>query len=268
MRSRLFWIFLFWAYVAAIILLPRSEEWRAPDIPTARAQRTDTIFQTVVQNFTTTGVTSAVRNIGQSQHQATIQFTDKPSQTCPVTVGVALVYFEGSFDGTTYFPVGYPADSIIGSQASISAQGAYPFLRINLADFPTAACNATVRYSGTLFPMTGEQGRGLITGPKRTNIGLIDTTAMGPSVIIPDNPVDPVNFPTCIFGIFLNVSAATVVTLDGTFGPMSLAANQTITIGFAGSLLYRDSGDVSISQTGTAQLSGFIRYAYCPASEF
>src|SRR5579871_4772418 len=134
----------------------------------AFAQRSDSINQSL---FNVTGVqtfplNATVRNIGQEYHRAMILFSEPLPFTgthCYASTAPVQMEFQGSFDNTTWFPLGSPL-SYVNSPASnvtpvnllppvqIEAQGAYPYLRFHIAVYDSTNCNVSVWYSGTLYP--------------------------------------------------------------------------------------------------------------------
>jgi hypothetical protein len=108
-------------------------------------QRSDTIYQTLVNNQVTPGVFSSlpINNIGQAGHALQVIL----SGTCNApTISGGLNY---SFDNVNYYGFGYQAPVTSSYYLTIQATGAYPFVIPNLTFTPTT-CTIKVYYTGVL----------------------------------------------------------------------------------------------------------------------
>lgn len=119
------------------------------------AQRTDTIYHRLFSGLQQAPTASErVRNIGQSGHMMLLLLRNAPNKTCtaPQTIDAGL---EASFDGQVWVPAGTQATvanaDINGNiVASVTAQGAYPYVRAHVRAFDTTNCRLDAWYSGTV----------------------------------------------------------------------------------------------------------------------
>jgi hypothetical protein len=96
----------------------------------------------------TSGVSSPIRNVGQSQHLIWYQFSDSGG-VCNVTT--ARVFLEGSFDGVNYFALTPRVTTLEDRIGQGLATGTFFALRVNSA-IDVFACALTVYYSGGKAP--------------------------------------------------------------------------------------------------------------------
>lgn len=131
---------------------------------TVNAQRSDTVYSTLFSGVAVATISSAVENIGQSNHQVTVLFSNAPSQTCssPAYEGE----FQYSYDNVTYAAFGTPnttnGPSNSAERAIWYATGAFPYVRFRLSTFDTTNCRATAVYSGVLGGSLNTQIQGTL----------------------------------------------------------------------------------------------------------
>lgn len=118
------------------------------------AQRSDTIYQQLVSNGSVTGVTANVNNIGQTGHQAFVLFSNASGQTCSNSAFTGQL--EYSYNTTSFTSFGSPIVATAASYVSLGfvANGAYPFVRFNVAGFDTTHCRISVWYTGTIVALS------------------------------------------------------------------------------------------------------------------
>lgn len=122
-----------------------------------QALGSDTLTVRVFDNQTVVGNSALIRNIGQSQHLLYVRLSNSGG-TCTVPVGVAtfvLIYLEGGFDGTNYFPI-TPRSMQVAASGSIYeglslANGLFPYLRARL-DSNYTNCRLDAWYTGSISP--------------------------------------------------------------------------------------------------------------------
>lgn len=119
-------------------------------------QGSQTIYTTALDGVTTYQASSAVTNIGQSNHLLSVKAINGPGGVCPNDFGW-YVAIEGSFDGTIYKSIGPPITSLVQINTSPNtltgqtyAYGAYPYVRINFASGHQNICRVSAYYTGTL----------------------------------------------------------------------------------------------------------------------
>lgn len=179
------------------------------------AQRSDTVAFRLFTNSTSAGVSSLIRNIGQSQHLFFVVASDGAG-TCTLSANGFDFYLEGSLDGTTFIPIS--ARTIVmstGATASTKqgygfANGAFPFLRARYTPHPTN-CRIDAWYSGTI-PTTAYPQL-----PKAQSTGYIPSLHRPSSAGTTVQIVNPTtNGRIVIYGLFVYNAAATAndVTLD------------------------------------------------------
>mgnify|MGYP000331643810 CR=1 FL=1 len=126
---------------------------------TGYGQQQDTVYQTVILNTKTVGVTSITRNIGQTFHLVTMIGTSGCTQ------GVSgLFSLEGSFNNSSWTAIRVAAlqpsntfNSPFWSSFTFTGQGAYPYLRFNLNSINSIGgedCRIDVYYSGNVTGST------------------------------------------------------------------------------------------------------------------
>lgn len=127
------------------------------------AQRSDTIYQTILSSSAALGPTITVNNIGQGEHTVWFRLSNAPALVC--NPQVVNIFIEGSFDNVNFFRLqGSAGDNLayIGLDGSgvleqfLSVVGAVPYIRANINSFDNVNCRITVNYSGTLFPYTSD----------------------------------------------------------------------------------------------------------------
>lgn len=239
----------------------------------ACAQRRDTIFQSLVVNQTTTGATSNVTNIGQSQHLFFVLLTNKPTLTC--SQQSVAIRIEASYDNSSgsFFPIGTPLTAVAGSGGAqlseiMVARGAFPYVRLNALAFDTTNCNLTVMYSGALAVSPPGFGIQEYTVPQigRRNI---NNATMGQIIVADKHPTDP-TLRVCMYGIYVRAMGATTISFQngaaGTLlgGPHTLATGEVYDVGWGGHIVQCASPDTDIMLNNSAnvQISGFLVFAY------
>lgn len=120
------------------------------------------VYQTLLSSVAGATASSPVRNIGQGQHIAEVAGANAPGKTC--IASVADMGFEGSFDGANWRSIGValagwlPASSGGQDRVYVRGDGVFPYVRFNVRSFDTVNCRFSVRYSGSLYPLTVESG--------------------------------------------------------------------------------------------------------------
>lgn len=131
----------------------------------------------------TNGVSTPVRNIGQSQHLIWLQFADSGG-SCGA--GSAQVWLEASYDGTTYFPLTGRLLQLDGAKsAQAVATGTYPRLRVNSAN-SQVNCSLTVWYSGSTDPAAFPQSLRHVQSGYIFASGAANSTTANPVVVNPN----------------------------------------------------------------------------------
>jgi len=118
-------------------------------------QREDTVFARVAENLVTNPfVSQPVRNIGQSSHILEVIAADVTSGSCvsPAQVDIGLEY---SYDNVTYVRASQGITRLSANEDGVITNnqyvaGAYPFVRVNVRDFPNTTCKLTLDYSGAV----------------------------------------------------------------------------------------------------------------------
>jgi hypothetical protein len=123
----------------------------------AWSQRPQTIHQLVFQNITSTRASSPVRNMGAVSHLLMVQLTSQSGRTC--SGGAVNIGLEASYDRMTWTPVGaqltgITADANGNLVGLATAQGAYPYVRVNVRSFDTTNCQLTAWYTGSQGPQS------------------------------------------------------------------------------------------------------------------
>lgn len=124
------------------------------------AQRSDTVFQTVFNNYvgnTATVDSAPINLIGQSQHVLYISLNNRTPNTC-ATSGSGMVYFLVSFDNTTFFPLtaGFQLSNNGTSLFNtIYAYGLAPFMKIRVT-YDNVNCSLYAYYGGSLYPIVAD----------------------------------------------------------------------------------------------------------------
>lgn len=120
-----------------------------------------TVYQKVFSAITTNQASNPVANIGQIYHQITVRFGNQTGKTCVPAANVQDIGLEQSSDDVTYFRfgprVGTPFSVTTTSYTALSAQGAWPYVRVNARSFDTTNCSVTVTYTGSTSPINPPQ---------------------------------------------------------------------------------------------------------------
>jgi hypothetical protein len=123
----------------------------------AWSQRPQTIHQLVFQNITSARASTPVRNMGAVSHLLMVQLTSQAGKTC--SGGAANIGLEASYDQKTWTPIGaqltgITADANGNLVGLTTAQGAYPYVRVNVRSFDTTNCQLTAWYTGSQGPQS------------------------------------------------------------------------------------------------------------------
>jgi hypothetical protein len=123
-------------------------------IPSALAQRSDTIYQQLTNTGTfSTWISNNVTNIGQSGHTF---FMDLPS---PCSAGITDIAVKYSFDNTNFFSFANSSGTPAGSSFIFQATGAYPYVKLQFNFTNSGSCVPLVWYTGVVnSPYTLTQG--------------------------------------------------------------------------------------------------------------
>lgn len=121
-------------------------------VGSASAQKAQPIWQPVFTNRTTNGVSSDVKNVGQTFHQVYALFANSGG-VCTPSADFSL---EGAYDGVNYIqfsPAVSPSQTgpipLVGTYMNMSAVGSYPFIRVRMSNI-TANCSVNAYYTGSL----------------------------------------------------------------------------------------------------------------------
>lgn len=244
-------------------------------VASAPAQNEFTRLFNAFSNQATDGaavLSPALPNIGQSQHRATIYFTDAPGQTC---VGHATdISFVANDElaelDATLFRIGVPLTSVAADSAGVisgqlTAHGAFRVTKIVAANFDTTNCRLWATYSGTLFPFS------LVPAypPARTSGFVrqtIDVAAIGDTVIVAASATP--NVQVCVYELLFYNDAAQELTW------LSDAVDIIPTMDFGGNAGFYAAntgnfhfctlvGDGLVLNTSAGtQVSGYVLYRY------
>jgi hypothetical protein len=123
----------------------------------AWSQRPQTIHQLIFQNITSTRASNPVRNMGAVSHLLMVQLSSQLGRTC--SGGAVNIGLEASYDQLTWTPIGAQLTGITadgnGNLIGIAtAQGAYPYVRVNVRSFDTTNCQLTAWYTGSQGPQS------------------------------------------------------------------------------------------------------------------
>lgn len=127
-------------------------------------QQTNTVYSTLFTNVSASiiaPITGSLTNIGQSNHQVVLVFSNAPAHTCSTKTANGQLEF--SYDNTNWLVFGSPTDAITTPNTAIwFGSGAFPFVRFNLVSFDTTNCRVSGFYSGILggalsTQVTGQQ---------------------------------------------------------------------------------------------------------------
>jgi len=123
----------------------------------AWSQRPQTIHQLVFQNITSARASNPVRNMGAVSHLLMVQLASQPGRTC--SGGAVNIGLEASYNQAIWTPIGAQLSGITadanGNLVGIAtAQGAYPYVRVNVRSFYTANCQLTAWYTGSQGPQS------------------------------------------------------------------------------------------------------------------
>lgn len=127
-------------------------------------QQTNTVYSTLFTNTAApviVPVSGTLTNIGQSNHQVVLVFSNAPSHTCSNKTATGQLEF--SYDNTNWLVFGSPTAAITSANTAIwFGSGAFPFVRFNLTSFDTTNCRVSGYYSGILggalsTQVTGQQ---------------------------------------------------------------------------------------------------------------
>ncbi len=234
----------------------------------AFAQREDTVYQTIFTDVTATTQSSPVRNIGQSQHDTIVVFEDQPALTC--AAGAITAFYQVAPTNTgPWVKIGVAqAQSITDGTnitARVRAEGAQPFVRLNLAAFDTTNCQATAYYAGTLFPYAFQA---II--PEVTLSGLaqlnIDVSGAGNNALVTGIS----GLQVCVYELLFNNSdttttevalrTGTTTVIDGPFP--NFGPNSSYLLLNAGQVHYcTNVGDtLNLNSTVATRLTGHLTY--------
>lgn len=157
---------------------------------TAHCQQQQTVYQTVGTGVGVTGIVgSNLQNIGQSFHLISVYARNAPAQTCPAISGTLAL--QSSFDNSQWLDLRVlkieAATSIFAS--TFSAQGAFPFLRVNVLGNLDTQCVWDISYSGNVTGSTITNSiparldnlstiSGKLTGPGLSTVGPVCAAGM------------------------------------------------------------------------------------------
>ena len=110
-------------------------------------------FQRVFSGITLAQTSAVLPNIGQGLHFIMIHFPAEVAAVSPVQVRL-----EGSYNGTTFFPISRDVVSVPAGANSVvyameRANGTWPFVRVNSVVDTPAGKLMTVFYTGAPFPI-------------------------------------------------------------------------------------------------------------------
>jgi hypothetical protein len=132
-------------------------------------QQSNTVYQTLFSDISGVPaqptITNPVTNIGQTNHQVSVQFKNVPGHVCadPTPVGE----FQYSYDKITWIPFGSPIaknPTLLGvtfNDYLWFGVGAFPYVRFKLTAWVAVDCAATAYYSGTVTGSVTTQVRGI-----------------------------------------------------------------------------------------------------------
>lgn len=127
------------------------------------AQRSDTLFKKIFTNVTAASTRSSttpntstyVPNIGQVGHQVVMLVHNNGANVCDPVTTFSAVEIDGSFDGTSWFPIS-PTNNVNNSAglAQVAAQGLFPFISLLVTNGDIVNCAIDAWYSGTVSAVT------------------------------------------------------------------------------------------------------------------
>lgn len=224
----------------------------------ARAQRSDTVYQTLASSYSAspTPTFNITNNIGQAAHAVYFSLSNNGIQTC---AGFNNLYggLQYSFDNVTFFSFGTPTsassnNNLQNGTGVYLANGPFPFLRFVVTQFNNAKCVLSAFYVGSIQAQVV-----YANGFVRPNSSLVDANR------------NYVGYPTFLGGLGDNALFSPVVICDK-------SASRTITSGTTQSLAsiaafiatytqtaYVCSIAVTTSGTGTLQLGLYNDSAGC-----
>ncbi len=128
----------------------------------------------------TNGQSTALPNIGQSQHTVRVQYADAGG-SCAIGAGLVNLYLEASTDGgVNWFPIS-PRSLLLNNLSGVLvANGVYPSLRIN-SQSSLFNCSISAWYSGSTSALAYSQLPLASTLGYFTSLGAALTGASGPA---------------------------------------------------------------------------------------
>lgn len=228
----------------------------------ARAQFSNTIFQTLSTGIATPSTLGPVTNIGQSQHALYVVASNAPGQSC---LGhLTDIFFEASYNGVNFFQLGAArisavlADSTGTIFGSLYVSGVAPYIRVNVKSFDAANCRLAVHYAGSLFPvdLSKLEHRKLADGLALHTVALATTGTSNIAAVTARSIV--------VYGLTCSYHGTTPASIDiGGLG-YSLVAGQPMVWPPTGIAYYAtgEGNALSITNNGTAQLNCRVLYRY------
>lgn len=133
----------------------------------SNAQQGNTVFAQIVTDNVSGNVVQTVPSkymVGQPYHVVTAIFSNRTGQTCSnaiatATFNIPIVSILASYDGsifseiTNYTRVITPAQTVPATNSyrmMSSAAGAFPYIRVNVANWDAVHCKVNVFYSGSI----------------------------------------------------------------------------------------------------------------------
>lgn len=185
---------------------------------TSFAQQQQTIYQTLGTGIASAGILPNVQNIGQSFHLTSLFARNATGQTCAALAGTLAL--QGSFDNSAWTNLRVQQFTAVTGifSASFSAQGAYPFIRVNvLGGLDTAQCVLDIAYSGNI---TGSTTTSSISS-RLDNFTTVSGKLTGPGTGL-TGPVCATNMYAMFYGgYFTNVGAAILGATAGLEGTVN-----------------------------------------------
>lgn len=199
------------------------------------AQRSDTIYSTVVKGLTKAPFQSAeVRTIGQSQHIIYVIPKNNPPNTC--LVANPDVTINASYDGVNFFPLSAAtaqgqSNLILARTGFIFASGLAPHVRVEVNAFDTVNCQLDIYYAGSLYPVYVDKMENTLAAQGLRTVRFTQSKA-GTYIVIPQSATHPADS-IAIYGLVCN-TAVTQTFILGTGSVETenvyVAANNSFTM--------------------------------------